>query len=201
MSRKLRNYALLIMVSCAGIWACKPSKAPADLTSKVIRSIGRSTIQFEDGSTYKLPQDSTVKIAYLIRHAEKDSLPANNPALSIAGQRRAAKLRHLLGGTRIDEIYATMYQRTIMTVADIAAAKGMNILPYKPAAMRQLAHDIRQGPGQHVLIVGHSNTTKSMANVLLNENRFTDGIPEDQYDNFYIVILHGDDQQVLELKY
>jgi phosphohistidine phosphatase SixA len=193
---------IYLLLAVLLIVACNPSGDSANVDGKYIQSIARNTIKFEDGSTYTLPQDTSTKIIYLIRHAEKDTSVQNNPSLSNRGVKRSQNLERMLQGTQIDKIFSTMYNRTILTVSDVAAAKGMKIEPYKPAGMRQLAIDILSGNiGQRFLIVGHSNTTKSMVNVLLSDNFYTDGIDESDYDNFYIVLASKEKNEVLALKY
>lgn len=188
--------AILTIVSCG------PDKAKDDVDGKYIRSIGRNTIQFEDGTSMTFSDDSTTKVIYLVRHAEKDTSTQNNPMLSPAGSKRAMNLKHILQGTRLDNVFSTLYNRTIFTASDITAAKGLTIQPYKPAGMAKLGREIKQGKlGNRILVVGHSNTTKSMANVLMEENYFPDGIAEDDYDNFFVVILGKENKKVYSLKY
>ena len=195
----------LIIILVVGLFSCKNDTGGASSDSvegKYVQSVGRNTIQFEDGTTYTFPKDTSTKIVYLTRHAEKDTAVQNNPVLSKEGEQRASNLRHILQGTPLDKIFSTMYNRTIFTVSNIAGAKGLNIEPYKPAGMRKLGEDIRSGQlGKRFLIVGHSNTTRSMANVLVEENYFDKGIEDDDYDNFIVVILTGDKKEILSLKY
>lgn len=196
---------ILIGLLLIGLFSCKNDaggSSSESLEGKYVQSIGRNTIQFEDGTSYLFPKDTATKIVYLVRHAEKDTAVQNNPVLSKEGEKRAQNLRHILQGTPLDKIFSTMYNRTIFTVSNIAGAKGLNIEPYKPAGMRQLGEDIRSGKlGSRFLIVGHSNTTRSMANVLVEENYYDSGIDESDYDNFIVVILSGDKKEILSLKY
>ena len=184
-----------------GLAGCK-SEQDQGVTNKVIQSIGRNHINFTDGSMITLASTPDTKIVYVIRHAEKNVNVKENPPLSPEGTARAMRLKAILTATKIDKVYSTLFTRSIMTVADIASAKAMNIEPYKPAGMAKLGRDIKADTeNDRFLIVGHSNTAKSMVNVLLEENYFTDGIPEDEYDNFYVVVINSTGNKVYSLKY
>lgn len=191
----------IIIASIIGFVSCK-SEQDQGVTNKVIQSIGRNHINFTDGSMITLANTPDTKIVYVLRHAEKDLTIKENPPLSKEGTERAMRLKAILTATKIDKVYSTLFTRSIMTVADIASAKAMNIEPYKPAGMAKLGRDIKADTeNNRFLIVGHSNTAKSMVNVLLEENYFTDGIPEDEYDNFYVVVINARGNKVYSLKY
>ncbi|MDZ4707348.1 MAG: histidine phosphatase family protein [Saprospiraceae bacterium] len=97
---------------------------------------------------------------YLVRHAEKvDS--SRDPDLSEAGRLRATHLADLLKDEKISLIYSTNYKRTIQTATPLSELTGKPILYYSPDTLPSLVKALKQQQ-QHVLVVGHSNTTISM---------------------------------------
>ena len=134
----------------------------------------------------------------LVRHAEKvDS--SEDPDLSPAGLARAALLADVLEerGILLTGIHATDYIRTRDTAAPSAEAAGLPVQLYDPSDLEGFAGVAQALSGIH-LIVGHSNTTPQLAELL--------GAPEDSvqmaYDtyNLIVVLAYGEgDDPVLTL--
>jgi broad specificity phosphatase PhoE len=110
------------------------------------------------------PSDGTAATIILVRHAERAAEPAGDPVLSPAGQARAAALADSLAGLGITAVVTTQFQRTRLTAAPLAQARGLT--PVVVATSGGLAAHVRAvadtaraltaaGP---VLVVGHSNT-------------------------------------------
>jgi 2,3-bisphosphoglycerate-dependent phosphoglycerate mutase len=95
---------------------------------------------------------------YIVRHAEKAATPADDPALSRLGERRAQDLLKLLKKRKIALVYVTKYQRTALTAKPVT--DQFNIVPEVYTTIdRAIATKMYQSfKGQNVLIVGHSNT-------------------------------------------
>ncbi len=110
---------------------------------------------------------------FLVRHAEKLD-DGRDPGLSPAGERRAATLAHTLRDAQIERIHSSDYIRTRDTAAPIAAALGLDVGLYDPRDLPTLAAELRQTGGVH-LVVGHSNTTPALVELL-------DGEPGDEID-------------------
>ena len=129
----------------------------------------------------------------LVRHAEKSTLPADNPGLNEAGMARAAELaRQLVEAdvvAGVDAIYSSTYRRTEETVQPIATALGLSITPYDASNTETIMDDIvRQHKGKVILVVGHSNTVPELiANMGASKN--VPEIDENEYDNMYIVSI------------
>lgn len=169
-----------------------------------ITSIKDTIIIAEGGKEYKINTSKAEKIYYLIRHAEKDTIPDNsNPILTEEGLSRANYLAEMLKGTRVDAIYSTLYTRTLFTVDTLAARKGLKILPYEVSGLKELHETISNDNSQSaVVIVGHSNTTPAFANVILGRQEFNNGFDESDYDNLLIVISDSDGNNIVhKLKY
>lgn len=107
-----------------------------------------------------LPSLAEPSLVILVRHAEKAAAPADNPALTAAGQARAQALVEALRDTPVSAVITTGYERTRATARPLAERLGLkplelNGLPETLAALRQ-----QQGV---VLVVGHSNTLPKIA--------------------------------------
>ena len=102
---------------------------------------------------------------HLLRHAEK-AAPGDDPdpPLSEAGTARAQALVSWADGRKIDAIYATHLRRTQQTALPLAAARDLElrVLPAGDDA-RLLARLRGAHCGQHVVVVGHSNTVPALA--------------------------------------
>lgn len=130
-----------------------------------------------------------------VRHAEKATLPADDPALSEAGQRRAAELARQLvdadvvPGVGVDAIYSTRFRRTVETAKPVAEALDLQIMTYDAADTEAfLKAVIREYKGKIILVVGHSNTVpEMMANMGASKN--VSPIAETEYDNIYLVSI------------
>lgn len=169
----------------------------------MIVSVKDTVVVLEDGTAHLLDIEEGDRVFYLIRHAEKDTFPKDNPVLTEQGIERANYLAEMLKGTRVDAIYSTLYTRTLFTVDTLAARKGLKILPYTASKLKQLYDEVKADESLYgVVIVGHSNTTPALANVILGEQVFQQGFDESDYDNILIVIdKQGKKNRVHKLKY
>jgi len=130
-----------------------------------------------------------------VRHAEKAELPADNPGLSHAGQRRAAELARQLvdadvvPGVGVDAVYSTSFRRTVETAKPVADALNLPVLSYDASDTEAfLVAVVREYKGKIVLVVGHSNTVPEMiANMGASKN--VPPIAENEYDNIYLVSI------------
>ena len=174
-----------------------------DLNSKYIRSIERNIITLDGGYTIELDNTPESKVIYLVRHAEKDTLPKKNPILTDAGYDRSYRLAEMFKKTRLDAIYSTLYNRTMHTVDSLATTKGLSTNIYQPKDLKQLGLDIAESKDiNKVIISGHSNTTPAMANVLMGETLIDTGFDESDYDNFLVVtILPDGSKKLYRLRY
>ncbi len=126
-----------------------------------------------------------------VRHAEKATIPADNPGLNEAGKRRAAELaRQLVDAdvvAGIDVVYSTSYRRTEETVQPVATALNLPITPYDASNTETIMDEIvREHKGKIILVVGHSDTVP----VLIGNMGASKNVPEigeNEYDNIYIV--------------
>jgi phosphohistidine phosphatase SixA len=121
--------------------------------SYVVLTVGRPGTH-----TVFLPRLPAATTILLIRHAEPDPQgDPYNPPLSQDGQARAAVLCHVAQKARVAAIFTTDTQRTLQTVAPLAAQAGLQPIVYGYNSLEQLARQVlSQYYGKVVLVVGHS---------------------------------------------
>ena len=125
-------------------------------------------------------------VIYLVRHAETTG-EGEDPALSAAGEARAAALTRLLGQVPLDAVYSTDTQRTRQTAQAIASGHGLEINLYDHRRLADLAATLRAHPGRY-LVSGHSNTTPPLVELLGGDP----GPELDhtwEYDRLYVLML------------
>lgn len=129
---------------------------------------------------------------YLVRHAEKQDDGTKNPHLTKQGQKRADYLAQQLSLANITKIYSTNYNRTQETAKPLSDLLGISVQSYDPRKLEEFAETLKAEVG-HAVIVGHSNTTPTLAALLSGEE--VDAIDEDEYENLYqIVSINGKSQ-------
>jgi len=132
---------------------------------------------------------------YLVRHAEKQK-DAENPGLTRCGQKRAKQLANLLSQVNISQVYSTSYQRTRQTATPLAKANKLAIQDYNPKYLAQLAIQLQKRK-QNTLVVGHSNTTPQLAELLVKEK--IPPLSEDDYQQLYQIQVIGKQKLITTL--
>jgi phosphohistidine phosphatase SixA len=110
-------------------------------------------------------------LVLLVRHAEKASVPGDDPGLSAAGEARAQALATAMAEAHVGAILTSPLRRTRDTAAATAAAAGL-----KPQAIgfeggtaahvAAVAAAVRAQDAATVLVVGHSNTVPAILKAL-----------------------------------
>ena len=151
-------------------------------------------------STLTYAQEATTFI--LVRHAEKASDGTSDPALTEEGVDRANKILSIFQQSEITSIYSTNYKRTKMTVAPLAEAKKAEILIYDPKNLKEFSLKLlKDNSGGTVVISGHSNTTPTLANLLLGEEKFKQ-FDDSDYGNMLIITTSDNAKaKLLHLRY
>lgn len=144
------------------------------------------------GLAWFFESQATTTIIF-VRHAEKAAEPAEDPALSAAGELRAGELTRQLVDADviqgIDAIYATPFRRTQETAQPLAAALDLPITSYEPDDNDAVLKDIlSKHKGEIILVVGHSNTLPTLI-ADLGASKRVPPIAEDEYDNLYLVTI------------
>ena len=120
---------------------------------------------------------------YLVRHAEKQT--GDDPALTEAGNTRAAALADRLEDAGIEAIWSTDYRRTLQTAAPLAQRLDLEVQVYDPGDLASFAEQLKT-TGETALVVGHSNTTPQLAG-LLGGNPGPEIVEASEYDRIYVI--------------
>lgn len=133
----------------------------------------------------------TVSIAnadiVLVRHAEKAS--GENPVLTECGSARARNLAKLLDRFDFSLALSTDYRRTRQTAEEIVKHMDVPIEMYDAGDLVSLAERLNVAKERDVLVVGHSNTTPELAELLTGESLAW--FDHDDYDQLLIVRSNG----------
>lgn len=126
---------------------------------------------------------------FLVRHSEKVD-HSKDAKLSAAGFERSETLAGVLGNAEIEYVHSTDFIRTRDTAKPTASAHSLDIDIYNPDDLPALAEKLRKTGGRH-LVVGHSNTTPAMVELLGGTpgSKIND---ENEYDRLYIVTIATD---------
>ena len=131
-------------------------------------------------------------IFYLIRHAEKDRSNSENkdPILTSEGIKRANHWASYFDTIPLNSIYSTDYIRTKQTIFPVSKLKQIipKIYSVDELDINQL---ISSNQGKRVLISGHSDTTPSMVNKLIGENKFSNMSDSDNNSLYIVNILNS----------
>ena len=140
----------------------------------------------------------------IVRHGEKVG-PTGDVDLSAAGKARAQALAQALAGAKVRMVWATPLKRTGQTAAPTADAAGWTVAAIgfeggDVAHAKRLADEARKaGPGETVLIVGHSNTVAEIARALGDPAPVA---PTDcEYDKMTILELGGPVTRAIHTRY
>jgi len=136
----------------------------------------------------------------LVRHAEKDY--GRDPVLADKGVLRAGQLKEILKNTDLDAIFSTETNRTQLTAKPTAEDHKITVQPYNAGLLQDFSNRLKNNfKGKTVLVVGHSNTTPAMANLLSDSDRYP-RFSELDYTNLYIVTIPAAGKtRVLKLRY
>lgn len=133
--------------------------------------------------------ENTDRNIFIVRHAEKCSLPVDDPPLTPAGIARSHDLVRVLEPESISAIYSTPFARTVQTVTPIAEDRGLEIIktPVSSGFIQALADTLRASSAQGILVSGHSNTVPGLVNALVGTDY--ENLDESIYDLLYVVTL------------
>ena len=138
-----------------------------------------------------LTADSTTVI--VIRHAEKDTVNAADPALSAAGEARAALLARMFGEPRavgrLDAIYVSATLRSRLTAAPLGLRLGIAPIVAGADDPKGLARRVlRENSGKRVMVIGHVNTVPGIVASLSGRNDIPP-IDERDFATMYVVTV------------
>jgi phosphohistidine phosphatase SixA len=128
----------------------------------------------------------------VVRHAEKATLPAEDPVLTEKGMKRAEIFASMLDSARVSAIYTTQFTRNIQTAGPLAQRQGISptvlqitsgkVPEYAQALQRDIALN---HPGTTVVVVAHSNTIDDILLALGGPD--IGDLREDDYNRIFIL--------------
>ncbi|HUP90414.1 MAG TPA: phosphoglycerate mutase family protein [Longimicrobiales bacterium] len=146
---------------------------------------------------------STPTTVILVRHAEKEAQPANDPPLTAAGVSRAGAIAASLKDAGVALVITNQFARTGQTAQIIADSLHVSVVREPLADINAwtaaLAKHAKAHGGHTIVIVGHSNTfgliSKAMGGPVLPN------APDAEYDNMYILTVQdGQPTKVIRAK-
>ncbi len=149
---------------------------------------------------------------FLVRHAEKETTPPEDPPLTEAGKERSQTLMRMLAGAGIKTIYTSQFLRTKQTAEPLAKQLGIEVTT-QPIKMddknpRKIAEEsfnevitkVYERAGESVLIVGHSNTLSEIIKRLGGDTM--PSVDDKEFDDLFVVTIYAKGKaKVLRLKY
>jgi len=124
---------------------------------------------------------------YIVRHAEKSIVPADDPHLLPEGMQRAEALKDFLKNKNIGYIFSTNTNRTVKTATPLSQAINIPVQYYNNNTLPDFLQMIT-GLKKNVLIVAHSNTILTMLGELNLSHNIT-VISDDDYDKLFIITM------------
>ena len=100
---------------------------------------------------------------------------------------------------KVDEIYSTDYTRTKETIAPFANKINKPIQLYDPKTISAFTEQLRN-ENKTIVVIGHSNTTPALVNLLVKENKFKT-LDDNEYGTYWIVKIKDGKAEAEEMKY
>ena len=149
---------------------------------ETVTSNAKTGLQPTNQITVKPP----LRTFFLVRHGEK--LSGENPDLSEQGRNRALALANTLSAVELELVFSTEYTRTQQTALPTAKSQHLSIKSYNPRELANFAKHLLTNPSKSVLIVGHSNTTPQLVELLGGEPG-SEINEKSEFDRLYIVTV------------
>jgi len=130
-------------------------------------------------------------VVILVRHAEAATTATGDPELSLAGERRAARLGEFIAdtlpGNPVDHLYAADTRRAQQTAAAVANQFKLPINLLAGSDWARLPSRIKkEHRGQTVVVVGYATTLPGVLNQL---GAPSISIADDDYESVYVVVM------------
>jgi phosphohistidine phosphatase SixA len=130
-------------------------------------------------------------VVILVRHAEAATTTTGDPELSLAGERRAARLGEFIAdtlpGNPVDHLYAADTRRAQQTAAAVANQFKLPINLLAGSDWARLPSRIKkEHRGQTVVVVGYATTLPGVLNQL---GAPSISMADDDYESVYVVVM------------
>lgn len=143
-------------------------------------------------------EETPSMVVFLVRHAEKVD-HSRDADLSEEGYIRARDLALVLADAGIEQVHSSDFIRTRNTASPVADLYGLEIDLYDPSDLQALADELKTTGGRH-LVVGHSNTTPSLVEILGGEAGPAI-VEATEYDRLYILTIGKEGVKTVLLRY
>jgi len=143
-------------------------------------------------------------VVLVVRHAEKEAAPADDPGLTTVGKQRAAELALVVqawsaGGAPVRALFATELKRTQQTLRPLSAATGIAVSQVKAKDTAALVKEIMAVEGGIVVVAGHSNTVPDIVRALGGPAGIV--IEDSEFDRLFALTQPGARARVVLLRY
>jgi broad specificity phosphatase PhoE len=145
-------------------------------------------------------------VVFLVRHAEKATMPADDPGLNDLGKERAEELARILAMSNVnngpDHVFVSQSRRSLETAKPLIQSTGLPVSEYRAQDSAALVDELLGNfRGQTILVVGHSNTVAEIIE-LLGGKAPAQELTKRDYDDLYIVsIPRFGRRQTVRIKY
>jgi phosphohistidine phosphatase SixA len=149
---------------------------------------------------------------FLIRHAEREDEPRQDPPLKKEGVARSQELARLLSSAGVKAIFTSQFTRTKQTAEPLATKLGLTVTsftlksnPTNPRLIaaestQEVVNKILERSGESVLVIGHSNSIPDVIKGLGGDVVPT--IDEKKFDDLFVVTVYAKGKsKVGQLKY
>ena len=143
-------------------------------------------------------------VVLVVRHAEKESAPKDDPPLTIAGKLRAAELARVVqawsaAGAPVRDLIASEVKRTQETLQPVSSATGVAVSVVAAKDTAALVKRIMAIDGGIVVVAGHSNTVPDILKALGCSAGIT--IADAEFDRLFAVVGAGPGARLVALRY
>jgi 2,3-bisphosphoglycerate-dependent phosphoglycerate mutase len=139
---------------------------------------------------------------YIVRHAEKAD-NSDDPQLSQQGRERASSLEQYLASKKLDTVFTSTFKRTILTGLTVSFPRSITQLSINQQNQQTLNDFIQRMKSiktdKGILIVGHTNTVPTIVQGICGQT--IAAIPENDYDNIYIIEIKNGNAVLQQLTY
>lgn len=130
-------------------------------------------------------------VVVVVRHAEVENLADPDPALSVDGRERAARLAKMLSQARaeraLDAIFTSEFRRTQQTATPLSEQLGLTLNIVPASTWSALPRKIkREHRGEYVFVAGNSANIPALIESLSGEQVT---VREDEYDAMFVVFV------------
>lgn len=141
-------------------------------------------------------------VVIVVRHADKDTIPKDDPPLTPAGVIRARALAAALADADVQAVIVTQLIRSRETARPLAEARHLTMTTvFRGTSValhaQAVAAAVRQLHGRTVLVVGHGETIGPIIAALGGPP--TPAVCADEYSNLYTLVLDADDKKAVRL--